>query len=89
MTGLVRRNMNKIFLSTMDCRLDLLCHPKASLDGDLMALLLMHPYFKNSAEEFHPYKTFSTLMKFLSSLSSSIRCHINLFNAHKTLMKPH
>jgi hypothetical protein len=51
-----------------------------------MALLPMHPYFENSAEEFHLHKTLSTLMKLLSSLSS---CHISLFNAYKTLMKPH
>jgi len=27
-----------------------------------------HPYFGNSAEEFHPHETLSTPMKFLSSL---------------------
>jgi hypothetical protein len=39
-----------------------------SLSGDFMALLLMHPYFENSAEEFHPHETLSAPMKFLSSL---------------------
>ena len=63
--------------------------PEASLSGDFMALLPMHPYFGNSAEEFHPYETLSTPMKLLSSLSSSIQCHISLFNAHETLMKLH
>ena len=62
---------------------------KASLNGDFMALLPMHPYFENNTEEFHPHETLSTLMKLLSSLSSSIRCHISLLNAHETLMKPH
>jgi len=41
---------------------------KASLNGDFMALLPMHPYFENNAEEFHPHETLSTLMKLLSSL---------------------
>jgi hypothetical protein len=35
---------------------------------DFMALLPMHPYFENSTEEFHPYKTLSTPMKLLLSL---------------------
>ena len=62
---------------------------EASLNGDFIVMLSMYPYFENSAEEFHPHETLSTLMKLLSSLSSSIRCHISLFNAHETLMKPH
>jgi hypothetical protein len=53
-----------------------------------MVLLPMHLYFVNSAEEFHPHETLLTLIKLLLSLSSSIRCHISLFNTHKTLMKP-
>jgi hypothetical protein len=69
--------------------LDYQVETKASLSGDFMALLPMHPYFGNSEEEFHPHETLSTPMKLLSSLSSSIRCHISLFNVHETLMKPH
>ena len=61
---------------------------KVSLNGDFMTLLPMHPYFENSAEEFHPRESLSTPMKLLSSLSSPIRCHISLFNAYETLMKP-
>jgi hypothetical protein len=52
-----------------------------------MSQFSTHPYFENSAEEFHPYETLSTLIKLLSSLSSLIRCHISIFNAHETLMK--
>jgi hypothetical protein len=48
-----------------------------------------YPYFGNSVEEFHPHKTLSTPMKLLSSLTSLTRCHISIFNAHKTLMKLH
>jgi hypothetical protein len=48
-----------------------------------------HPYFGNSAEEFHGDETLSTPIKLLSSLTSLIRCHISIFNAHKTLMKLH
>jgi hypothetical protein len=62
---------------------------KASLSGDFMALLPMQLYFGNSAEEFYPHETLSAPIKPLSSLSSSIRCHISLFNAHETLMKLH
>ena len=53
---------------------------------DFVTLLPMHLYFENSVEEFHSHKTLFTLMKLLSSLFSLIRCHINLFNVHKTLM---
>jgi hypothetical protein len=49
----------------------------------------IYPYFGNSAEEFHPHETLSTPMKLLSSLTSLIRCHISIFNAHKILMKLH
>jgi hypothetical protein len=63
--------------------------PKASLSRDFMTLLSMHLYFENSAEKLHPHETLSTPIKLLSSLSSSIRCHISLFNTHETLMKPH
>jgi hypothetical protein len=55
--------------------------------GIFMALLPMHLYFGNNAEEFHPHETLFTPMKLLSSLSSSIRCHVNIFNAHETLIK--
>jgi hypothetical protein len=47
-----------------------------------------HPDFGNSAEEFHPHETLSTLIKLLSSLSSLIWCHISIINVHKTLMNP-
>jgi hypothetical protein len=43
---------------------------KASLNDDFMVQFSTHPYFENSAEEFHPYETLSTPMKLLSSLSS-------------------
>jgi hypothetical protein len=62
---------------------------RRNLNGDFMSLFLTHPDFRNSAEEFHPHKIFSTPMKFLSSLSSLIRCHISIINVHETLMKPH
>jgi len=39
-------------------------------------------------KSFIPMKL-STPIKLLSSLSISIRCPINLFNVHKTLIKPH
>jgi uncharacterized membrane protein YbaN (DUF454 family) len=42
----------------------------------------MHLYFGNSVEEFYPHKTISTRMKFSLSLSSSIQCHVSIFNAH-------
>jgi hypothetical protein len=48
-----------------------------------------HPYFGNSAEKFYGDETLSTPIKLLSSLTSLIRCHINTFNARKTLMKLH
>jgi hypothetical protein len=62
---------------------------KASLNEDFMSLFSTHPYFRNSAEEFHPHETLSTPMRLLASLSSLIWCHINIINAHETLMKPH
>jgi len=43
-----------------------------------------HPDFGNNAEEFHPHETISTPMKLLSPLSSSIQCHVGIFNAHET-----
>jgi hypothetical protein len=52
-----------------------------------MAQLPTHSYFRNSAEEFHPHKTISAPMKLLPSLSSSIQCHVSIFNVHETLMK--
>jgi hypothetical protein len=63
-------------------------YSKASLSGDFISLFSTHPDFENSAEEFYPHETLSTLMKLLSSLSSLIRCHISIINAHETLMKP-
>jgi hypothetical protein len=45
---------------------------KASLSGGFMAQLLMHSYFGNSAEKFHPHKTISAPIKLPFSLSSSI-----------------
>jgi uncharacterized membrane protein YbaN (DUF454 family) len=53
-----------------------------------MAQLPTHLYFGNSTEEFYSHETISAPMKLLLSLSSSIQCHISIFNAHKTLMKP-
>jgi len=53
-----------------------------------MSQFLAHPYFGNSAEEFHPHETLSTPIKLLSSLSLSIQCHVSIFNAHEILMKP-
>jgi hypothetical protein len=44
---------------------------------------------ENSVEEFHPHKTLSTPIKLLSFISSSIRCHISLFNTHETLLNDH
>jgi hypothetical protein len=44
-----------------------------------------HPFFGNSAEEFHPHETLSTPMKLSSPLSSSIQCHISVFNVYETL----
>jgi hypothetical protein len=64
-----------------------MCGHKAGLSGDLMTLLPMHSYFENSAKEFHPHKTLSIPIKLLSSLL--IRCHISLFNAYETLIKPY
>jgi hypothetical protein len=62
---------------------------KASFNGGFMTQFPTHPYFGNSAEEFHGDETLSTPMKLLSSLTSLIRCHISTFNAHETLMKLH
>ena len=42
---------------------------KASLSGGFISQFPTHPYFGNSAEEFHPHETLSTPMKLLSSLS--------------------
>jgi hypothetical protein len=42
-------------------------------------------FFKNSAEEFYPHETLSTPMKLSSPLSSSIQCHVSVFNVHKIL----
>jgi len=44
-------------------------------------------YFGNSAEEFHPHEdeTLSILIKLLSSLSSSIQCHVSVFNVYEIL----
>jgi hypothetical protein len=42
-------------------------------------------YLENSAEKFYLYKIISVLMKFSSSISSSIYYHISIFNAYKTL----
>jgi hypothetical protein len=76
------QNLYYEFLSSSDDNL-------VSLSEDFMTLLPMHPYFRNSAKEFYPDETLSTPMKLLSSLSSSVQCHISLFNAHETLTKPH
>jgi hypothetical protein len=58
---------------------------KVSLSGGFMAQFPTQQLFGNSAEEFHPHETLSTPMKLLSPLSSSIQCHVSVFNAHKTL----
>jgi hypothetical protein len=42
----------------------------------------MHLYFENNVEEFYPHETIFTPIKFLLSLSSSIQCHVSIFNAH-------
>jgi hypothetical protein len=52
-----------------------------------MSLFLKNLDFENSAEEFRPHETLSTLMKLLSPLSSLIWCHISIINIYKTLMK--
>jgi hypothetical protein len=63
--------------------------PKVSLNESFMIQFLTHPYFGNSAEEFHLHETLSISIKLLSSLTSLIQCHISTFNADKTLMKLH
>jgi hypothetical protein len=58
---------------------------KVSLSGGFMAQFPTQPVFGNSAKEFHPHETLSTPMKLSSPLSSSIQCHVSVFNAHETL----
>jgi hypothetical protein len=48
-----------------------------------MSQFSTHSYLGNSVEEFYPHKTLSIAIKLLSSLSSSIKCHVNIFNAHE------
>jgi hypothetical protein len=50
-----------------------------------MAQFPTQPFFGNSAEEFHPYETLSAPMKLSSPLSSSIQCHVSIFNVHETV----
>jgi hypothetical protein len=50
-------------------------YTKASLSGGFMIQFSTHPYFRNSAEEFHPHETLSTLMNF-HYLSLSMQCHV-------------
>jgi hypothetical protein len=67
------------------------CRAKVSLslNRDFLTLLSMYLHFRNSVEEFS--SSLNTLYSLWNSynLSSSIRCHISLFNVHKTLMKPY
>ena len=57
---------------------------------ELSWLSFQHTHIlKNSTEEFYPHETLSTLIKLSSSLSSSIQCHVSIFNAHKTLRNSH
>lgn len=46
-----------------------------------------HLYFENIAEELYSHKIFSTPMKLSPSLSLSMKCHVNVFNVHETLIK--
>jgi hypothetical protein len=52
-----------------------------------MAQFPTHSYFGNSAEEFHPYETFSTPIKLSSYLSSSIQYNVSIFNVYETLIE--